>query len=165
MKKLVIVPCTARRSIWSILREINPEYSLEGLMLKLKLQYFGHLMWTDDSLEKSLMLGKTESRRRRGHQSMRRLGGIANAMGKNLAKLQEMVRDREAWHASVHEVAKSQTWLGNRTTTTTIRTCMLSHSSSHLLMWELDHKEGWVPKNWCFWTVVLGQQVDQTSQS
>ena len=90
------VPWTARRSNQSILREINPEYSLEGLMLKLKLQYFGHLMHTDDSLEKSLMLGKTEGRRRRGHQRIRWLDGVTSAMNMNLGKLWDMVMDREA---------------------------------------------------------------------
>ena len=98
-----------RRSNQSILREINPEYSLEGLMLKLKLQYFGHLMWTADSLEKSLKLGKIEGRRRRGHQRVRWRDGIIGSMDLNLGKLQEMVRDREAWHAAVHGVAKTQT--------------------------------------------------------
>ena len=102
-------PLTARRSNPSILKEINPEYSLEGLMLKLKLQYFGHLMRRTDSLEKTLMLGKIKGRRRRGHQRMRWLDGIANAMDMNLGKLQEMVRDREVWHAVVHRVTKSQT--------------------------------------------------------
>ena len=86
--------------------EINPKYSLEGLMLKLKLQYFGHLMQTDDSLEKSLMLGRSEGRKIRGHQRMRWLGGITNAMNMNLGKLQEMVRDREAWRAAVHGITK-----------------------------------------------------------
>ena len=107
-KRLLKVPWTAKRPNWSILREINPEYSLEGLMLRLKLQYSGHLMHTDDSFEKSLMLGKIEGRRRRGHQRMRQLDGISDAMKMNLGKLQEMVRDKEVWHASVHRVSKSQ---------------------------------------------------------
>ena len=100
-------PWTARRSNQSILREISPEYSLEGLMLKL--QYFGFLMQTNDSLEKSLMLGKIEGRRRRGCQNMRRLDPITDAMNMNLGKLLEMVRDRKAWRATVHGVTKSQT--------------------------------------------------------
>ena len=103
------VPWTARRSNQSILKEINPEYSLEGLMLKLKRQYLDHLMRTGDSLEKSLMLGKIKGRRRRGCQRMRWLDNITDAMNMNLGKLQEMVRDREALYAVVRGVAKSQT--------------------------------------------------------
>ena len=177
-RRLLEVPWTARWSNHSILREINPEYWLEGLMLKL--QYFGYLMWTTDWLAKTLMLGKIEGRRRRGQQRMRWLDDITDSVDMNLGKLWEMEVDRGAWYVTVHGVTKSWIWLGEWTTTiikhrfADKNPCSQScgFSSSHVWMWELDPKEGWVPKNWCFRTVVLektleflGLQGDPTSPS
>ena len=131
-RRLLRVPWTARRSNQSILKELNPEYSLEGLMLKLKLQYFGHLMWTENSMEKFLMLGKTEGRRRRECQKLRWLYGITNATDTNLGKLLKMERGREAWRAAVHVVAKSRRQLENWTPPTT---------SQSILLWNIHYFE------------------------
>ena len=118
-RRLLRVPWTARISNQSILKEIKPEYSLEGLMLKL--QYFGHPMWRAKSLEKTLILGKIEGRKRRGQQRMRRLDAIIDSMDMNLSKLWDIVKDREAWNAADHGVTKSQPWLSDWTTTTSFK--------------------------------------------
>ena len=130
-RRLLRVPWTARWSNQSILKEINPEYSLEGLVLKLKLQYFGHLIQRADTLEKTLMLRKIEGKRRRGQQSMRWLNGITDSMDMNLSKLRVIVEDTEAWRGAVHGVTKSRTGLSNWTTTTSLSNIILKAESQN----------------------------------
>ena len=173
-RRLLRVPWTARRTNQSVLKETSPEYPLEGLMLRPKLQHFGHLMWRTDSLEKTLILGKIEGRKGRAQQRMRWLGGITDSMDMSLSELRWWTRG--AWRAAVHGVTQSRTCLKWLSSSSSSRQHIKKQrhyfvnkdpssqgygfSSGHVWMWELDCEKGWAPKHWCFWTVVLEKTLE-----
>jgi len=161
-RRLLRVPWTTRRSNQCILKEISPGCSLEGLMLKLKLQYFGHLIWRVDSLEKTLMLRGIEGRRRRGRQRMRWLDGITDSMDMSLSKLQELVMDREAWHAAIHGVAKSWTQLSDWIEL--MQRLVLKREVIYLLTWEsLGYRALVEPKEKS--SIILGKEKTQRERT
>ena len=162
LEKTLESPWTARRSNQSILKEINPEYSLEGRMLKLKLQYLGHLIWKANSLEKTMILGKTEDRKRREWEKMKWFDSNTDSKDMYLSKLQEILKDREAWSAVVHAVAKSQTWLSNWIATTTIflgpATVMGRNCLVHHLVRDQQERVPWLTSDICLWWLGAAQE-------